>query len=308
MTSKTLRTFGWLAVVAVLILTGGCGTLLAQTEDVQGLRIKELHTPPATSPFVLDAQNPRIEGLTFLPPESMSAVDRTLVEANENEIVQRAERQGFSLSASASGSEGWGYEQAICPAFPQHVILEYSRGNRQGDITLFSVVIPRGEGHVRVIPARRRGYSLFTPVASNDLTINDFNHIVLEEGLRAPWSAHRTTKALAERPAFGNADWLTLGLCYSALASGHVRAALQAENPAQETYPLAIPAQLRVSGHGEAEVWFADATPEARSMEWQLRFAGDGRLLKVRHVKSNLLQPVPVKGQILDVPSIAGKR
>jgi len=287
---------------------GLCGPLFAQTEDLQGLRVKELHTPPMASPFALDAKNPRIQSLTFLPPESMSSADKTLVEANENEIAERAERQGFNLAGVAAGSGSWGYEQAVCPAFPQHVILEYSRGNQEGDITLFSVVIPRGEGHVRVIPARRRGYSLFTPVASNDLTINDFNHIVLEEGLRVPWSAHRDAKTLAAHPAFGDADWLTLGLCYSALASGHVRAGLQAEKPADESYPLTIPAELRVSGHGEAEVWFADRTPEARSMEWELRFASDGRLLKVRHVKSDLLRPIPVKGQILDVPPLPGQR
>jgi hypothetical protein len=276
----------------------------AQSADVQGLRIKELHPAATPAPFDLHGNNFVEPELQFLAPEAMKPADRDLLAANQGEILERAARQGFNLEMSGTSTADWTYEQAVCPAFPQHLILEYSRGNAQGDITLLSVVIPRGEGHVRVIPARRRGYSLFTPVASNDITLNDFNHIVLEEGLRERVDSHRKSKTLSQEHVLGGTDWLTLGLCYSALASGHVHASLQPTQPIDETYPLAIPAQLRMTERGGADVWFADTTPDVKSMQWELRFAQDGRLLKVRHVNSTLLRKKPLPGQVIDAKGI----
>ena len=211
----------------------------------------------------------------------MTAADRELADANQTEIARRAGLQGFSLAREA----GWGYEQAVCPVFPGHLILEYSRGNGDGDVTLFAAVVPRGEGHVRVIPVRRRGYSLWTPASSNALTINDFNHMVAEghEGL--------------------NPDWLTLGLCYTALAGGHVRAALAAQTPAEEAYPLVAPAMLTV-GPKSAEVRLDDATPKTKPMRWTLSFDGRGRLLKVRHTGAPELVEKPVRGAPIEVHGV----
>lgn len=285
----------------VVLLGMGCALpalLIAQTTTVDGLKVKQLHPPPIPTPFDLRSRGPVVQELQFLSPEAMTRTDRDLFDSSQDEIAERASRQGFNLEKTGDRPSDWGYEQAVCPAFPQHLILEYSRDNGQGDLTLLSVVIPRGEGHIRVIPARRRGYSLFTPVASNDITLNDFNHIVLEEGLRERVDSHRKSKTLSQDHVLGGVDWLTLGLCYSALASGHVRAGLQPDQAADQKYPLAIPALLRVSQRGGADVRFADTTPDVKSMQWELHFAQDGRLLKVRHTKSSLLYESPVRGQI----------
>jgi hypothetical protein len=261
---------------------GAAGTTAAPAaagpvEDVHGDKVREIHPVAMPTPFALDADvGKTVPALAFRAPEAMTAADRTLVEANETEIARRAELLGFRLDATGSearGDGGWGYEQAVCPVFPEHVVLEYSRMNGAGDVSLFSAVIPRGEGHVRVIPARRRSYSLFTPAPSNALTLNDFNHIVKEE------------------PAGLSPDWLTLGLCYSALASGHVRAALQAVRPEDEVYPLFLPAIVRVSKKGGAE-----------AMKWELKFAQNGRLLKVRYKDSKGLAEKPVVQTATEVP------
>jgi hypothetical protein len=286
---------------------GLCQPTFGQKDDVHGLRVRELHPPPTPTPFDLHTPTSPLQELKFLTPSEMTQNDQALVDANRDEVLLRASRQGFNLEESDNPSSGWGYEQAVCPAFPQHVILEYSRSTGLGDVTLLSVVIPRGEGHVRVIPARRRGYSLFTPVASNDITLNDFNHIVLEEGLRERVDSRHKSKTLSQDHVLAGTDWFTLGLCYSALASGHVRAGLQASAPSDETYPLALPAQLRISDKGGADVLFADTTPDVRSMEWELHFAQDGRLLKVRHVPASLLRMRPVVGAATDVKGVPTK-
>jgi hypothetical protein len=262
-----------------------------QSEDVHGLRIRPTKETPMPTPFPLDARTGRAETLEFRAPEGMTAADRSLADSAQGEIERRAALQGFHLDEQpGSRAGGWGYEQAVCPAFPQHMVLEYSRLNGAGDVTLFSAVVPRGgEGHVRVIPVRRRGYSLFTPSSSNALTLNDFNHMVKEE------------------PAGLSPDWLTSTLCYAALAGGHVRAALVAATPADERYPLLAPAKLAVSHKGGAEVYFVDAAAPAGRSEWVFHFAQNGHLLKVGRVGPHELFEKPVRGTATEVTGVPTK-
>jgi hypothetical protein len=285
--------FALLAVLLSVAASGCFGQVSGsgQAEDLHGLKVKEIHPVPTPTPFPLDgvrglSAGP-VQSLEFRAPDAMNAADRELAASAQVEIGRRAGLQGFHLEPSeslGSAGAGWGYEQAVCPVFPDHLLLEYSRSNGAGDITLFSVAVPRGAGHVRVIPVRRRGYSLFTPAGSNALTLNDFNHMVGE-----------TQSGLSP-------DWLTLGLCYAALAGGHVRAELLAALPADEAYPLLRPAQLVVSRKGGAEVDFADATaPKSSSLDWTLTFAQSGRLLKVSRKASHELVEKAVRGNAQEV-------
>lgn len=286
---------------AVLATASGWASCSAQSsattrpEDVHGVKIREIHPKDTPTPFPLDARTGRVEELEFRSPEQMTSADRELAEANEAEIARRAGLQGFNLRQADTAEGGWGYEQAVCPAFPEQLILEYSRIEARGDVSLFSVAIPRdGEGHVRLIPARRRGYSLWTPASSNALTLNDFNHMV------------------KEAPSGLSPDWLTVGLCYAALAGGHVRAALVPQTAAEQVFPLFVPAKLSVSGKGGAEVQITNVTPGQKAMDWRFTFAQNGRLLKVKHVVSGEIlerplrptvaeKSVPVKGTALDL-------
>jgi hypothetical protein len=290
------------AMIGMALL--GCGMRLtaqnkAKGQNEDGDLVREIHPVPTPTPFPIDAHTRTLSALPFLPPERMAMADQELVAANQMEIARRAGLQGFDLERGDGA--GWGYEQAVCPVFPDHLILDYSRSNGAGDVSLFSVVIPRGSatgGHVRVIPVRRRSYSLWTPAASNELTVNDFNHMVKEGGKGV------------------DPDWLTLGLCYTALAGGHVRAALVPATAADEVYPLFVPAKLSVSGMGGAQIHLADLThypePKAKAMDWVLTFAQSGRLLKVKHEVADEVyerplpatpqeKAVPVKGQVIEV-------
>ena len=299
MVTALLRIRLFLALVGIVLLGSGL-RLSAQTtakaQDVNGDLVREIHPRPTPTPFPLDAHTRTVPKLEFLAPEQMAAADVELATANAAEIARRASLQGFNLDRGRD----WGYEQAVCPVFPDHLILEYSRESGAGDVSLFSVVIPRGSangGHVRVIPVRRRSYSLWTTAPSNALTLNDFNHLVKEGGKGV------------------DPDWLTLSLCYAALAGGHVRAALVPATPAEEFYPLFLPAKLTVSDKGGAEIHLADVThyvdPKAKAMNWVLTFAQSGQLLKVKHTVANEVferplpatpepKAVPVVGQVVD--------
>jgi hypothetical protein len=241
---------------------------------MQGLQISYPALKPIPTPFPLGQKFGRVQALEFRAPEAMTTEDRAVADGGQDEITRRAELQGFHLTEGS----GWGYEQAVCPAFPEHVVLEYSRLNGPGDVTLFSAVVPRGSvGHVRVIPVRRRGYSLWTPASSNALTLNDFNHMVKEGGL--------------------SPDWMTLSLCYTALAAGHVRAALIPETRADETYPLAEPAMLTVNAKkAGAEVRMVDTAKPRPKGEWLFEFDGLGHLKKVKKVEPEILTTRAVMG------------
>jgi hypothetical protein len=255
------------------------GLKVTPTKDSPIQKILPTKDLPMPSPFPLDVSTGRVESLEFRGPEAMTAADRDLAASAQGEIERRASLQGLHFDGER-GADGWGYEQAVCPAFPEHLILDYSRSDGGGDVTLFSAVVPRnGEGHVRVIPVRRRGYSLWTPASSNALTLNDFNHMVKEGGL--------------------SPDWLRLALCYSALAGGHVRANLVPEKPADEHYPLLAPASLRVSKKGGALVNVVDAADPGKRGRWQFQFAQSGRLLKVKRMGPSELVGVPTKEQPL---------
>jgi len=285
MSLHSLRNISF-AALAVMCVGGAAFAQSAKPappEDMHGIKIEETHPVETPTPFPLGVSTSRTQALTFLAPEQMSARDKALVDGNVAEIERRAELQGFRLNDSESSEKGWGYEQAVCPVFPNHVVLDYSRDNGDGDVTLFSVVLPRGEGHVRVIPVRRRGYSLWTPASSNALTLNDFNHMVKEE------------------PDGLSADWLTLGLCYGALTGGHVRAGLVPEKAEDEHYPLTAPATLQVSKKGGAEVWFADRSAKPGAMDWTLTFAQSGRLMKVKRKPARELYERPVVGEAAEV-------
>ncbi len=285
----------WVVLVTTVVsaqgqsLFNGAGS--GAGEDMHGLKVREIHPKPTPTPFPLDVSAGRVETLEFRAPDKMSEADRLLVGANEGEIARRARLHGFDLDGGDGRS--WGYEQAVCPVFPDHVVLEYSRDNGRGDVTLFSAVIPRGEGHVRVIPVERRGYSLWTPASSNALTLNDFNHILKEEG-----------RGLSP-------DWLRLGLCYAALSGGHVRAALRARTGLDEVFPLRTPARLVVTRKGGAQVRFVDTTGNderrTKATDWVLYFAQSGRLLKVKHTDGPELRERSVAGSPAEVRGTPGK-
>jgi hypothetical protein len=222
-----------------------------------------------------------VAALEFRSYEQMSGQDRDLAADAESAIGERA---GF---AGLEFNEGkWSYQQIVCPALPNHLLLQFTRNNGTGDMSVFSAAIPRGgDGKVRIIPIVRRGYSLFSPAPINALTISAFNHIRAEEHSE-------------QTPA-----WLETGLCYGALAGAHPQI-----GPAEETevkkLPAAPPGRLDIPMHGGAVISFTDVSAIPRPMLWTMTFNGKGRLLKATHSRAPRLservaerKPVEIAGK-----------
>ncbi len=278
----------WLVAVCVLLVpvavecqaaANSRDTSSSLDADTGGLKIRLAKSAPLPTPFPLDETRRSKNPLVFLPREAMTESDRELVTANTPELVRLASIQGFAISeVGGDAATSWGYEQAVCPALPDHLVLEFSRSGGVGDLAVFSAVLPRaGTGRVRIIPVERRGFTLFTPASSNAMTINAFNHILNEDK-----DAVR-------------GDWLGLGLCYAALAGGHVRAAVATTAGQRDAFPLYSPAMLSLSWKKLPEVSFSDLAGSQRVREWTLTFARDGQLKRVNMTTPRGLRELPTK-------------
>jgi hypothetical protein len=276
-----------LRLLPILMAVGAiamvCVPMAAQTESVvtpTAPKVKQITPVSRPVPFSLDPVQNR-EPITFRTVDQMTAKDRDLVADAESSV---SERTGF-MGIEFNGGK-WNYEQVVCPALPNHILLRFTRNDGTGDASIFSASIPRnGDGRVRIIPIRLRGYSLFSPAPINALTISAFNHIRAEEH----------SDALPE--------WLGTGLCYAALAGGHPTAALPGKANEDQKFPLAMPALLKIPSRGDVTVSFAEASAVPRPMEWTMIFDRKGKLLKATHRPADLIPskefhpaPIVVKG------------
>ena len=227
--------------------------------------------------------NPAVP-VEFRPYDQMTQQDRDSAADAEYAIGEQA---GFANLEFNQGK--WNYQQVVCSALPNHLFLLFTRGSGAGDVSLFSVSIPRGaSGQVRIIPIQRRGYSLFSPAPVNAQTISAFNHI-------------RDEEHPAQAP-----EWLATGLCYAALAGAHPQIG-PAEETAIQKLPAAPTGSLELLPSGGAVISFTDVSAILRPMQWTMTFDSHGKLLKARHSaapksKDKVLRRTPVEVQGKPVP------
>jgi len=284
-----IRFKAFLYVLSALVLAGGAflsaqsdpqttGTphprikIVPSEDDLDQLppgKVKTLPDPQTAikSPFdVNGARTGSGRSIRVLSEAQMSAGDRDLVADAQSSIQEKA---GFA-NLDFNGS-GWTYNQLDCPAFPNHLFLRFTRNDGTREMSMFSASVTRnGNGGVYIIPIVRKGYSLFSPAPIAALTMAAFNRIRKEEGEAA------------------SADWLGTGLCYAALAGSNPQAgALHYGTAESGTIPATIPPTLLVSNDGSAVIRFVDTSTD-HPMEWNLWFAGNGKLVKATHTPATL--------------------
>jgi hypothetical protein len=264
----------------ILIPAAACALVQAQTSS-------------APRPQQFDTGNTNVEStrsIEILPADQMTRHDRDL-EADAEASIQ--ERAGFQSLEFNQGS--WTYQQLVCPAFPNHLFLRFSRNEGTGEMSMFSAAIPRGgEGKVRIIPIVRKGYSLFSPAPIGALTIASFNRIRSEEN--SDWPA----------------NWLGTALCYAALAGANPQAGElpppqdgeSATQPVEtEHLPVTIEPTYIKTKDGTI-VRFADVSTTPRPMEWNLIFDKKGTLLKATHSPAYVVRILPQPVRVLDINDV----
>jgi hypothetical protein len=231
-------------------------------------------SPLNLSPFQSETPQSSSTGLIeFRSQSQMTQTDRDLAGGAQASIREATTLAGIELRQG-----NWAYQQLVCEALPGHLFLLYKGENGAGDISLFSAAIARaGNGHVRIIPIQRRGFSLFSPAPVNPLTIAAFNRIRLSE------------------PDNQKADWLATGLCYAALTGAHPEIAARPDKSPDASLSLSFPPTLELGNYGESTVRFVDEASPRKPTEWALTFNAKGLLLKVTNsaVPTYAVRPIP---------------
>lgn len=258
-----LATSAWLALAWALASSGAPSQTVRQITPTAPHAPKQFTPRQAETPFPPDAWKPVSSATVELrPAEQMTAQDRALEAGAEAAIAEHAGMSGMDFTSGQ-----WRYRQIVCPVFPRHLFLRFTRNQGMGDVSVFSASIPRaGGGQVRVIPIQRRSYSLFSPAPVNAMTIAAFNHI------------------RAEEQSMQTGGWADVGLCYAALAGANPQIARPDKwTGGQRSYPASYPgfgAELDYPSAGGAILQFIDASARPRPAEWTLVFDAKGKLVK----------------------------
>lgn len=266
--------------VILAVAAGAALCIPAQSQDDAG---KPVPAFELRAPFPVDAPAQKSEmAISFRPASAMTEQDRLLEADSESAINEKA---GFADLQFNMGK--WEYTQIVCPALPNHLFLGFMRNDGVGDVSLFSASIPRnGEGRVRIIPIRRRGYSLFSPAPINALTVSAFNHILNEErASRVP-------------------DWAGMAVCYAALAGARPAVKVPAGATGSDKYLGTPDVMMDVLPKGGAVVRFIDVAVPQKPMDWTLVFNAKGRLLKANHVPAAPMTARAVPAAQIDARSV----
>lgn len=261
-----------LAASVLVLLYPPCVSLYAQDDSSAfSKHEKTVAEPVEPGPFstAVTGQHPAYK-VEFRSADKLSQQDRLLVANSESSIAEHAGFAGMEYEQNT-----WSYHQIVCPAFPNHLFLQYTRNNGSGDVSVFLASIPRnGDGRVRIVPILKHSYSLFSPAPINALTISAFNHIRAEEGEQA------------------NSDWLGNALCYAALAGARPEIVRPDATPDPDKPIPALTAQLNVQmqGRGEEVIRFDDAAAHPHPMEWSMTFTRKGKLVKATHKPADVLK------------------
>lgn len=168
-------------------------------------------------------------------PQQMDAADAGLIQAKQRDIATEAEFYGYDLSSAS-----YSYSQVVCPQLPDYVLLHYRSVTRNGALSLFTALVPRGAGRVQVVPVLYRNATPYGPAAGADRTMRVFNRAVPADVARA-----------AAQP---NGDWIGLAMTYAAVAGA---------DPGLVTDARMDPA-LYAAPHPTAEVSAADRLQRVR--------------------------------------------
>jgi hypothetical protein len=130
-----------------------------------------------------------------LAPDTMSATDAAALQAHEGELAEAARIYGYKFEAG-----NWSYEQTLCAPMPETILLHYFQKFSDGTESLFTALVPRGAGRVRIVPVLYRNVTPYLPAPKNPRNYSVFNELV-------PRNA-------------ANRDWLELSACYAEMTGG----------------------------------------------------------------------------------------
>lgn len=205
-----------------------------------------------------DARQTGAPAYQHLAPDAMSAADRAAVQARQREIADAAQIYGYSFEA-----ENWAYEQTLCAAMPETILLHYVRQFPDGTESLFTALLPRGTGRVRIVPVLYHNMTPFVPAPKNPSNYALFNELV-------PPANGGTGVAPGGK-------WLQMSACYAEMTGGRVNYARDSDLGLRIAGAPSPTIHLNVQDK-TTRVTFADREGERTYRVWSVSFNRRGRI------------------------------
>ena len=214
-------------------------------------------TPLSALPYVYALKRRR--------PEQMLSEDSQLVASLDQPIKQQAALMSFDIS-----QPGWSYEQVVCPALPDYLLLSFVHGSDPSGSSRFTAILDRDNSRVEIVSTYAHGLKPFTAAWSKPATFGLFNRMLQRERGPVP---------LGAAP-----NWLVIGLCYAEISGYPVQALTSIPQPGptmdMERLKAALP-QMQIAPDKSALVSFDDVSQPAMTTAWSLGFNKRGEIVSV---------------------------
>jgi hypothetical protein len=225
------------------------------------------------------AGSPRVISLARLDQAQMSEADYQLVSNLSPELAKQAALANFNIS-----DPGWHFQQIVCPAFPDYVLLSFSHGADESGSSRFGAVLPRNNAQVRLVSTFAHGLRPFQASWNRPGTFEVFNGILNGER--------------GELPMSHAANWLTIALCYAELSGYPIQVLSTVPLPDPTLDMLRLDAnrpQMMIAADQSADVTFSDVSRPALTLNWKIHFDRHGQITSASRNESHQPSKIALK-------------
>lgn len=255
-------------LIATLALQGLCASAqVANQELFPGYTATPANTvfpgikpvPMSTTPL---SGLPPVIGLDHLEPAQMSSADNEVVANLSAELAKQAALANFDISQPA-----WHYQQIVCPAFPNYVLLAFAHGPDSEGSSRFVALLPRNSSEVRIVSTYAHGLLPFEASWNRPGTFEVFNAMLRRERGSAP---------LSYAP-----NWLVIAMGYAESTGYPVQVLNYSPHPDPTMDLLRLDAnqpQMLIAADQSADVTFSDVSRPGITTNWRIHFDRHGEI------------------------------
>jgi hypothetical protein len=242
-----MRTFLRFLPAAIALLAASAAAYSQQPAPVFG------STPsPEIRPVL------RYFSLEHRSPAQIDPADTAVLRARGHELIREAAFYGYDISTGS-----WTWNQTLCPQLPDTILLHYSSRRPDGAESLFTALVPRRSGRIRIVPVYYHNAAPFHPAVKNQRNFALFNAVVPPD--------------IAQKDTDPQANWLSLAACYVEMVGGEPNIPND-PSLAPETL-LAPPPSIEVSAVANTRlIHFTDRDAENQYLIWTVALNGKGQV------------------------------
>jgi hypothetical protein len=209
----------------------------------------------------------------------MNNADYEVVSNLSAELSRQAALANFDISSPA-----WHFQQIMCPAFPDYVLLAFSHGADESGSSRFGALLPRNDSKVRILSTYAHGLLPFQASWNRPGTFEVFNGMLRQE---------RGTTPLSYAP-----NWLMIAVCYAEVSGYPVQVLSTAPQPDLTMDMLRLDAnqpQMMIAADQSADITFSDVSRPTITTNWTLHFDRHGQITSASRSQTRQAPTIALK-------------